>query len=376
MHYTEKKTLSYILETAFLEGTMDYIGKHIGDKIWWRSSDFFSDKLSEKIIMENNVISPYYEFMDIIYRLDPEKFERYAQPTGSKSVRRLTPDSSYVIMKRGLIITVSVKAYYSDRNSDNKVEYVIVKMYGPNAHRFHNFVSSILSTANTKTKIAVFSPNGFGSRLHKHTVSKISIYDTVFPTDIMRKVIRTLHKWVRDRKYYEEHKIPYKLGILLHGKPGCGKSTMIKLIASILDAPILELKSEVNLFSASFEEVKQKTNRPVVVVLEDVDFFYKDRKTDNGNNSNQHALFQLLDGLHSPENVIFIATTNFIGDLDPALVRRFDISITLRYWNEELATIYAKKLGFTKKDLNDLDLKYPTQPSFLKSLLISKRLEQ
>lgn len=56
-------------------------------------------------------------------------------------------------------------------------------------------------------------------------------------------------------------------------------------------------------------------------------------------NANIKQLLQFLDSSQSPNNVIFIATTNYIDRLDHALVRkgRFDLKIELDDFNKDTA---------------------------------------
>ena len=64
---------------------------------------------------------------------------------------------------------------------------------------------------------------------------------------------------------------------------------------------------------------------------------------------------QLLDGIDSPENVIFVATTNNYDQLDQALVRpgRFDLSIEIGRMSHETANTMSKfMVGKTVSEFN------------------------
>ena len=71
-----------------------------------------------------------------------------------------------------------------------------------------------------------------------------------------------------------------------------------------------------------------------VVVLEDIDVLVskRDNSVTSADKENFQALLQLLDGINSCKKTIFLATTNYIDRLDPALIRdgRFDIKIEMK----------------------------------------------
>ena len=354
---------------AGAESIAEQFTRHIGEELWWSLFNLITDKFVEKIIVEDDLRSPYDEFQNIIHKLDPDAFERHAAPTGSKTVKRLNGDSKYHIFKRDLFITVKSKSYYS--NNNNKINYTILYLYGKKARKFHNFVLYKLSTANTKDEIAVYRQDGFDIA-RKENCKKLKVTDTVFKQIVLADILGAVHNWVFSKEFYKNHKIPYKLAILLHGQPGTGKSTMIRLIASLLDSPIIEVNvGSISSLPNAYRIVKAKTDHPIVIVLEDIDFFFQDRDK-NGNNQEQHALFQVLDGLHTPDGVIFIATTNFLDKLDSALIRRFDLVVELKYWKKKYAVKYAEMLGFNENDLDQFNIQYPVQPSALKSLLLKK----
>lgn len=54
---------------------------------------------------------------------------------------------------------------------------------------------------------------------------------------------------------------------------------------------------------------------------------------------NIHTLLNFLDGTNSPENVIFVATTNYIEDIDSAIIRpgRFDHRFKMGKVDKEMA---------------------------------------
>ncbi|CAH6420886.1 Bifunctional AAA family ATPase chaperone/translocase BCS1 [uncultured virus] len=169
-----------------------------------------------------------------------------------------------------------------------------------------------------------------------------------------------------NRELYEKMGIPYKGGILLSGSPGCGKSSTIMAIATYLNKDIFymdlgKIKNNHEL-KLCIDFVKTNSQKGGIIIFEDIDcmteivkrrdlILNKEniRQNENSNNSMENNsitknidtqndklslsfLLNILDGTMSPENIIFVMTTNHIEQLDPALVRpgRMDINIEIK----------------------------------------------
>jgi ATP-dependent 26S proteasome regulatory subunit len=65
-----------------------------------------------------------------------------------------------------------------------------------------------------------------------------------------------------------------------------------------------------------------------------------------------NALMQFLDGVNSPNNVIFVATTNYINELDPAFVRagRFDLKLEVKGLEYNDAISFCKSFELNEHD--------------------------
>ena len=61
-----------------------------------------------------------------------------------------------------------------------------------------------------------------------------------FFTDV-NKIINRIDFFVKNKPWYEARGIPYQLGFLFYGPPGCGKTSTIKAIARLLDRHIINV---------------------------------------------------------------------------------------------------------------------------------------
>lgn len=142
--------------------------------------------------------------------------------------------------------------------------------------------------------------------------------------------------------------------ILAYGMAGSGKSEFAKALAKELDKPIILKKasdllsmwvggSEKNIAKA-FREAEQ---RGAILVLDEVDSFLQDRS----GASVSWEVSQVNEMLTQMENFqgIFIATTNFMDNLDRASIRRFDMKVEFKPLDfarlQKAFGLYAKHLG-------------------------------
>nr|CAD7428995.1 unnamed protein product [Timema monikensis] len=124
--------------------------------------------------------------------------------------------------------------------------------------------------------------------------------------------------------------IPYRRGYLLHGPPGCGKSSYITALAGELQFGICVLNlSERGLTDDRLNHLLSVAPQNSIVLLEDVDAAFSSREDsmqakaayEGLNRVTFSGLLNCLDGVASTEARILFMTTNYLDRLDPALIR-------------------------------------------------------
>lgn len=187
--------------------------------------------------------------------------------------------------------------------------------------------------------------------------------DTIFLKKNQAENIRNkLNKFINPSTYddYVKHGIPYKYNILLHGKPGTGKTSLIHALASECNATInvLNLNSELKetRLLDSFRNINE-FEEICIVVIEDIDCIFSNRKENDTlrNNITMQGLLNCMDGFNNQEGLILIITTNHPELLDSAITRsgRLDLSIELTYLDKYQAFNMFKSF-FTNESDNDI----------------------
>jgi len=199
-------------------------------------------------------------------------------------------------------------------------------------------------------------------------------FDTLYlREDDKFKLKNVLEMFKDENETWKEMGIPNKLGILLHGTMGTGKSSTISAIATYLQK---------NLYCVDFKTIKTNSDFLMVVdyvnknclgggilTFEDFDAMGNvlHKRVDNSeivnsnvdlyNSSKQELtldfILNVFQGSMTPSGFVFVATTNHLDVLDEALHRdgRFDIKIEMKLCDYyQIQCIYNKLIGRVIKD--------------------------
>jgi hypothetical protein len=166
--------------------------------------------------------------------------------------------------------------------------------------------------------------------------------DTVYlPKNIKDNLIERVDSFLQSKtkEKYNICGIPYKLNVLLEGFPGTGKTSLIFALASKYNYNIAIMSFTNKVDDYSFIKALQKISPKTFLILEDIDCLFKERKKhdDIRNMVSFTAILNGLDGVYSKDGLITFMSTNYIENLDSALIRpgRVDIQYNFDYMDKE-----------------------------------------
>lgn len=326
----------------------------------------------------------YNNINKMLYRLNPETYIKHRTPTTNKDFYELSIDISYFIsLKNKNYIKVetyqnkSEKSYYPEHRL--KIQFFGKERYKNRAEFLRN---ALRITDDKHIRVQYLNEYEISCDVIPHSFDNIVLDETV-----KQNIINGLVNWSKSKDWYDEHQLVHKIGVFLYGKPGTGKSTVAKAISSMFgNAPILTIDPNNIMNSVNgILKMRKKYDGTIVVLIEDFDMYFKSREEIENveigldqkkqKDFNQNAIFQLLDGVYSTDDTIYVATTNYKDRIDSALIRygRFDIQEELTYFNKDDATKCVKLLGYNENILDSINLKYPVQPAYLQSKIMEYR---
>jgi ATP-dependent 26S proteasome regulatory subunit len=173
----------------------------------------------------------------------------------------------------------------------------------------------------------------------------------VFEDSALNLAVKEIDRFWSRKEAYDKLGLMHNRGILLYGPPGTGKSIALQQVVEMMSN-----RGDVVFFVKSPEAIIEgmkafrqiEPDRKVVVSFEEADEMCR---------YNERTMLRLMDGDAKINNVLFLATTNYIENLPPRMLRpgRFDKKIYIGPPTFEHRLQYLKhKLSKVEDDQNKI----------------------
>lgn len=153
--------------------------------------------------------------------------------------------------------------------------------------------------------------------------------------ELEKKLIKP---WVMKDKYKGIRRIK---GVLLYGSSGVGKTYLSKALASELGMNVISLKGSdvlskyhgdsANKLKAYFEKARELA--PCMIIIDEIDAITTSRESNIHGADLVNELLSQMDGYDELTDVLVVGTTNFMQNIDHAVLRagRFDLKVKVSY---------------------------------------------
>lgn len=293
-----------------------------------------------------------------IEEIDPKNFKyRISNPYDYKKNNNPILTGDFILhIDKATYLFVSAGKSKEDSNSCREI-YMYV--FGRKMYKWFKIIaekSQYVSESNMMYSISAKTSEDGGFWTCVGSTFNPRPMDTLFfDKDIKDKIIKHLDDWLANEEVYTSRGLTFKTGILLYGVAGTGKSSLASAIATYLNCGLISIDT------ATFEDLNitevvesiNADNNRYVILIDEIDTIFTSRDEENITDKQKvktSKLLSLLDSQQSPNNVIFVATTNYIDKLDKAVVRkgRFDMAVELGNISRDTAMEMCKSFNLTE----------------------------
>ncbi|XP_076062131.1 mitochondrial chaperone BCS1 isoform X2 [Oratosquilla oratoria] len=223
-------------------------------------------------------------------------------------------------------------------------ENITFTTIGDTKRLFHEIIEEArdIAVKQHEGKTIMYTAYGAEWRQFGHPRTPRPLQSVVLDQGVGERIVSDVQDFIEHPEWYTSRGIPYRRGYLLHGPPGCGKSSFITALAGHLQLGICVLNlSERGLTDDRLNHLLALAPENSIILLEDIDAAFASREESAKVKSAYEGLSRLtfsgllncLDGVASTEARIVFMTTNYPQRLDAALIRpgRVDVKEYIGY---------------------------------------------
>lgn len=168
-----------------------------------------------------------------------------------------------------------------------------------------------------------YTATKWGSWRRRSELMKRPVESVVLKPGQRDRLVDDVGHFLEQEEWYLKLGLPWHRGYLLHGPPGCGKTSVAQAIATEHGLSLYYVTLSSVEGDGDLTELVAEVGPRSVLLLEDVDVLHAATKRDDDTGGiTLSGLLNVLDGVATPHGLITVMTTNHLERLDEALQRR------------------------------------------------------
>jgi cell division protease FtsH len=195
-----------------------------------------------------------------------------------------------------------------------------------------------------------------------HTLPAVEPSGLILPPQLLQRIERHAVGFTRHAEKLRAAGRHAKRGILLHGRPGTGKTLTAMFLAGRMPGRTVLILTGAAVNAIETVCALARLLEPATVILEDVDLIGTQRENQSvGANALLFELLNQMDGLGEDADILFVLTTNRPDVLEPALASRpgrIDLAVEVPLPDADgrrrMFDLYARGLRLEVSDMDRL----------------------
>ena len=363
-------------------------GNMLASKVEDKALDIIINALKTRFTIPIKINSnsiDYIKYIELLRKIDRKFAKHTTESNGKKYV-----DGLFAINtgKGSWLLVYGYPELSTGGDSSDGYVFYSLEMYlvGPNSlsilKKIKNYINSV-GSKGSQEMITLYEISGEkdGWTSIKSFVERRGFDTLFFNGNIHEEIREHVDNWEKCADTFKERGLTHKTGILVYGKAGTGKSTLARALASELNYNLISIDTSTfdNINLIELTNAINNDNMKAIIFLDEIDTIFKSRDDEDTTDSQKARVTKLLsflDGVNSPNNCIFLATTNYYNKLDAAVKRkgRFDKVIELTDINKDAALKMCKSFGLSNESSKNIVDEYKKDlinPADLQDKIIS-----
>ncbi len=249
--------------------------------------------------------------------------------------------------------------------------------------RSRQYIASLIQEAQQSLKTDDDSTrvhcNEYASWSAATLVPRRPIESVILRDGLAQMLVNDAQAFFASKQWYRDRAIPWRRGYLLHGAPGCGKSSIAHALASHLGMNIAVLSLASVAGDTPLRSLMQTMPPKCLLLMEDIDAAFAKREGKDSEMVTFSGLLNALDGIAAAEGRILVMTTNHLDQIDPALRRpgRSDVEVEIEVADESQARRMFLRFFPEQSDLAGLFAQRNAgqSPAAIQGVLVANRAD-